>query len=181
MKLATARLELQSWTLDDAAEAHALWGDPHVMRHVGQHHDSPRRTEAALEAAMAAEQVEGVCLWRLTTRTGEPVGCCGFHRYDGPGSRAADATEPWRSDWLELAYHLRPSCWGQGYATEAARACLKLAPDLGASHVVAFTAWRHVASRRVLDKLGFRRAGCDEASGEFRHLLFVRQVYDRCQ
>jgi len=165
-RLETPRLVLTSWRSEDAGEAFALWGDPEVMRFVGNVHENAERSRAAIEAAIDAEARDGVCLWRLRRRDGEPLGCCGFHVYDGPGSRRAGTR------WLELAYHLRPAGWGQGYATEAASACLTYARARGWTHVVAFTAEGNHASRQVLDKLGLSPDGVEEE--QTRHLLVLQ-------
>jgi RimJ/RimL family protein N-acetyltransferase len=164
----TPRLHLCGWALPaDLEEAHALWGDARVMEHVGVPHDR-ERTRRSLEAAIEAEARLGFCLWRLVRRAdGVAIGCAGFLAYDGPGSQAL------RTHWLELGYHLRPEAWGQGFATEAARACVALAPSLGATHLVALAA--HEASRRVLAKLGFRRdARFDDAPELQRFVLPLR-------
>ena len=164
-KLESARLLLTSWTLADAAEAFALWGDASVMRFVGTPHRDVSRSEDALTEAIASEERHGVCLWRVRAAMQEPLGCCGFHVYDGPGSRRP-ATR-----WLELAYHLRRSAWGRGYATEAARRCIEHARTQGWSHVVALCHPHNLASARVLDKLGFVHDG-DEGE-QTRRLLVL--------
>ena len=63
---------------------------------------------------------------------------------------------------LELAYHLARPFWGQGYATEAARACLAYARDvLMATRITAGVHPDNPGSRRVLEKMGFHRVGPD--------------------
>jgi ribosomal-protein-alanine N-acetyltransferase len=54
-----------------------------------------------------------------------------------------------------LAYWTHPDCWGEGYATEAARQAAAFAfQQLGATRIWAgVTPWNH-GSRRVLEKLG---------------------------
>ena len=61
------------------------------------------------------------------------------------------------ADVAELGYWLTPDAWGRGYATEAARAVIDMARH--ALPLRRLHARHHVtnhASRRVLDKLGFR-------------------------
>lgn len=62
------------------------------------------------------------------------------------------------SGW-ELGYWLTPAAWGRGYATEAARAVLAMAPALGIARVEARHYVDNPASGRVLAKLGFRAIG----------------------
>ncbi len=164
-KLVSARLLVTSWALADAPEAFALWGDPAVMRFVGAPHRDVSESRAALVEAIASEERHGVCLWRVVARTGEPLGCCGFHVYEGPGSRRPSTR------WLELAYHLRPSAWGRGYATEAATGCLRHAKALGFSHVVALCDPANLGSAHVLDKLAFADDGIE--GEQTRHLLVL--------
>lgn len=58
---------------------------------------------------------------------------------------------------IELAYALVPEFWGQGRATEMSRAVLRIAfEELGLSDVVCYTLTTNHASRRVMEKLGFR-------------------------
>ena len=59
----------------------------------------------------------------------------------------------------EVGYWLTPDAWGRGYATEAARAVLDMAPALGIREVFARHYVDNPASGRVLRKLGFRDTG----------------------
>ena len=151
--LETERLILRSWRPeDDVAGAHRIWGDPAVMRHIddGAPHGSEAQTRRALAGAIRAEETHGISLWPMIRKAdGDLVGCCGFHHV-GPGPQ------------LELAYHLARPFWGQGYATEAARACLTYARDiLKATRVTAAVHPANPGSRRVLEKIGFHHVGPD--------------------
>jgi RimJ/RimL family protein N-acetyltransferase len=64
-----------------------------------------------------------------------------------------------RDDDVELGYWIARKHWGQGYATEAARAVLKLAEALGHRQITAGHFVDNPASGRVLAKAGFTRAG----------------------
>ena len=74
----------------------------------------------------------------------ELVGCVGL---------ASDGDE------VELGYWFGREHWGRGYATEAARAVLRLARTLGHRRIVAKHFTDNPASGRVLAKLGFRSSG----------------------
>ena len=57
----------------------------------------------------------------------------------------------------ELGYWLTPAAWGRGYATEAARAVIDMARHaLPLRRIEASHHLDNPASRRVLEKLGFR-------------------------
>lgn len=62
-------------------------------------------------------------------------------------------------DEVELGYWFAREHWGRGYATEAARAVLRLARTLGHRRIVAKHFIDNPASGRVLAKLGFRSTG----------------------
>lgn len=62
-------------------------------------------------------------------------------------------------DQVELGYWIGRPFWGQGYATEAARAVISLAKALGHRRLVASHFVDNPASGRVLRKLGFCPTG----------------------
>lgn len=59
----------------------------------------------------------------------------------------------------ELGYWIARDHWGRGYATEAARAVVRLAAALGHRRIVASHFADNSASGRVLQKVGFRPTG----------------------
>ena len=86
--------------------------------------------------------------------TGEMVGVCGVVHVDGTGPD------------VELVYEFQRSAWGQGYATEAARACLAAAlGPLGLKRVVALAYPENAQSIRIMQKLGMRDTGMIDAYG----------------
>ena len=79
----------------------------------------------------------------LLDGTGEVVGGIGF-------------IHPPEAGAAEVGYGLAESARGRGLATEALRAVVARAAELGVRTVVAMTAVDNVASQRVLERLGFR-------------------------
>jgi [ribosomal protein S5]-alanine N-acetyltransferase len=57
---------------------------------------------------------------------------------------------------VEIAWALLGAAHGRGLATEAARAAVAAARDLGLAEVVSFTLPGNAASRRVMEKAGLR-------------------------
>lgn len=58
-------------------------------------------------------------------------------------------------DEVEVGYGFMPKYWGQGLATEIARACVRIGRDqLGLGSLVAITRPINVASQRVMLKAG---------------------------
>ena len=61
---------------------------------------------------------------------------------------------------VEIGWRLRKCSWGQGYATEGAKAVLNYAfTVLDLSEVFSFTALTNVPSYRVMEKIGMTREG----------------------
>jgi [ribosomal protein S5]-alanine N-acetyltransferase len=59
-------------------------------------------------------------------------------------------------DEVELAFALMPEFWGRGLATEMARSLVKIGFDqLALAELVAFTLTTNLASRRVMENVGF--------------------------
>ena len=58
---------------------------------------------------------------------------------------------------LEVGYHFHRSHWGQGYATEAAAACIHYAfCNAGVDHVISLIRPENLPSRRVAERNGLR-------------------------
>jgi len=74
-------------------------------------------------------------------------------RIIGSAGLAADGGQ------VELGYWIARGDWGRGYATEAARAVLRVAAALGHRRIVAGHFVDNPASGRVLVKAGFRPTG----------------------
>jgi RimJ/RimL family protein N-acetyltransferase len=148
--LDTARLRLRPFRDADAGALFALHSDPHVLRYW----DSPPWTDPSRAAGFLTtcrqleEEGTGVRLAVVRGDDGAFLGWCGLSRWN-PTYRSA-----------AIGYVLAATAWGQGYATEAARAVLGWAfARLDLNRVQAETDTRNIASARVLEKLGFVREG----------------------
>jgi ribosomal-protein-alanine N-acetyltransferase len=89
---------------------------------------------------------DGFGYWLFRDReSGEPVGRGGLSRAHVAGA-----------DEVEVGWAVMPERWGRGYATELGGAAVEVAFGvLGLADVVAFTLPDNLASRRVMEKLGF--------------------------
>lgn len=139
----------------DAADAfHRLVVDPHVRRYLmdGQVM-TPAWSRAALLDSERLFAARGLGLWLLHEagrEAGEPVGFAGFRIFEEMDP------EP------QLLYALVEAATGRGYATEAARALVRLASDPAGADMAEIPAAvdaPNTASSRVLEKLGFERTG----------------------
>jgi RimJ/RimL family protein N-acetyltransferase len=147
--ITTSRLTLRSWGNEDAAAMLALSTDPEVMRYF------PR--------PMTAEQVhEFVTRHRALLAAGRPGLFAVETRADGRfigfvGLAEATFEAPFMP-CVEVGWRLVRAAWGQGYATEAARAALDHGFDaLGLDEVVSFTAVVNTPSIAVMRRLGMHR------------------------
>ena len=130
----------------DFEDLHALHGDLRVIRAFGG--TEPSTLEEArgfLDRKLMHWREHGFGIWMFRDEDGAFVGRCGIHRWNGLGR-----------DEVELGYIVRSPLWSRGYATEIARAVVDHAfSTLELPELVGFTRTENLASRRVLEKLGF--------------------------
>jgi len=149
--LETPRLVLREFRPGDVDDLLRSDGDARVMRWLGA--GLPARTRDQVAEAIARMQVNyarrpGYGLLRASRRDdGSFVGACGV--FPVP-----------EGDDVEIAYRLPADCWGQGYATEMARAVLDHAHGtLRLPRVIGLTWPENEASSRVLEKIGMQCRG----------------------
>lgn len=152
--LTTDRLVLRRFTPADADDLATLHANPAVMRFIDDGWAVRPETVFAetLPAILHsyAQLPPGHGWFVIATRSdGDFLGWVSLRPANSPGLSEYTGSE--------LGYRLRPTAWGQGYATEAVRALVRHAFDeLGAPRVVATTMAVHTASRRVMAKAGLR-------------------------
>ncbi|MBN8502683.1 MAG: GNAT family N-acetyltransferase [Sphingomonadales bacterium] len=141
----TARLILRSWRDADVDPFHAICSDPLVMAMLGPVM-SREQVATRIGQMQAMQQELGHCFWAVERRDdARLIGWCGVIRGDaGPVDGKA-----------ELGWRLASDCWGQGYASEAARGALAWTFDhLPDDAAWAITSVENRASRAVMDRLG---------------------------
>jgi len=147
LPLVTERLRLRPATLDDLETwlaisrdaEQAWWGEPRSTV------DDAR---ANLQKHLASQERHRFSLWPVELRTsGTMIGLSGLqHLADGPE--------------IEVGYRFLRDYWGNGYATEAARAAIRYGFDeVELERIVAVTMPSNRASRRVLEKCGLTFVG----------------------
>ena len=143
LPVVTERLLLRGFEPADAPAMLAVYGDPEVMRFVGEGNAVDLAgAEAMLSGYADHQRRHGFSFWAVVERaSGALIGDAGLYRVD---------------DEVEVGYTLARARWGRGYATEAARACLDVAfGTLGLDSVTAVADAANPASAHVLEKLGF--------------------------
>jgi RimJ/RimL family protein N-acetyltransferase len=146
--LTTPRLRLRPRTMADLEACVAMDLDPEVRRFV---YSSPPPDPAELRAQLRSHIAGGPAqggIW-VVERQDAPgfLGWCGLFPLEDSGL-------------IEIGYRYLRSAWGQGIATEAARAVLDHGYRvLGFDPIVAVTHPGNLASQRVLAKIGLIARG----------------------
>ena len=146
MQIETARLSLRKLREDDAEALARIFSDPSVVLYSGGQSPSLDEVRDGIRQHITEYYAtRGYGLFAAELRdTGTIVGRIGFL-----------ATEIDESADAELHYHLSPSAWGSGLATEATRAVLAWGFENGRlGHIVAAIHPDNHASRRVAEKCG---------------------------
>jgi len=192
--LETPRLILRPFEADDAPAVFAYRSDPLVMKFVPSGPDrSLAQTERLIEQFQEHQRTCGFSKWAITLKaTGAVIGDAGLlllardydpevgHRLAPGDSHPRLAAE---GGDAELGYRLSREHWRHGFATESGRAWLGAAFSLfGRERVVAFVHPDHVASIRILSKLGMlcerltRFYGMEASSYSMTREAWTREV-----
>lgn len=153
-QLVTPRLVLRDWTDDDLPAFAALNADARVMKYFPG--TLGRGQSDALAARLRHALVtEGHGLWAV-----QVSGSADFAGFVGLTRPTFDAHF---TPCVEIGWRIAFEHWGQGYATEAARAVAAHAfGPLALQEIVAFTAVANTRSRRVMERLGMRHVPADD-------------------
>ena len=131
-------------TLDDAYEYWPLVSDPAVLRHTGEAPLGSLDEVRELLSARPLHDYEVHGYGRLACveiATGKLVGFCGLKYLEDLGE-------------TDVGYRFLPQYWGQGFATESARAIIRYGVEtLGLTRIIGLVAPNNSSSVRVLEKL----------------------------
>jgi ribosomal-protein-alanine N-acetyltransferase len=145
-EIETARLRLRMFTPEDLDALAAIAADPEVMRYIGPGNPLAREeVESNLASIISGFRRRGFGRWAVVKKdSGAMVGYCGLtHGNEEVG--------------VEIAYMLARSEWGNGIASEAARACLHYGFErLGLDSIAGLTRPDNLRSRRVMERAGMR-------------------------
>ena len=148
LRIETERLVLRAWRSEDLEPYAAICADPEVMRWIGD--GSVRSREASARQICDFQQRwddDGFGPFAVELRHSSAL--IGF-----VGMLIPDFL-PEIMPAVEIGWRLDRRYWGQGYATEAARAALAFAfEEAGFSRLVSICQVGNEASERVMLKLG---------------------------
>jgi ribosomal-protein-alanine N-acetyltransferase len=152
--LETSRLLLRPWEKRDREPFRRMNADPRVMEYFAAPL-SPAESDALVERIQSHMARHGFGFFAASLReSGEFIGMVGM------------AHVPFDAHFtpcVEIGWRISPEYWNRGFATEAARECLRYAAEeLRLAEVVAFTVPGNQRSRRVMEKLGMTRNPADD-------------------
>jgi RimJ/RimL family protein N-acetyltransferase len=159
LALRTPRLLLREWRDDDAAPFAAMSADPAMSEFLLPYPDQAA-IDAWIERARRRWAEHGFGLFAVELPGEAPfIGVVGLNDLH-PAVPAAPA--------IEAAWRITPAHWGNGYATEAARAALEDGfYRLGLKEIVAIAMERNQRSRRVMEHIGMIRDPAEDF--DFNH------------
>jgi len=149
----TQRLSFRVWQGRHIPAFVAMNADAEVMRYFPSVQSS-EQSIASVETWLRQFAEQGWSNWAVERRpSGEFLGFIGL---SVPKRRL-----PF-SPCVEIGWRLRRSAWGQGYATEGAKACLRIGFErIGLKAIVSFTALQNLPSVAVMQRIGMSNANAN--------------------
>jgi RimJ/RimL family protein N-acetyltransferase len=143
--IGTGRLVLRAPVDADRDAVAAINADPKVGAWLGGTRDRAESDDFVnrIQAQFAEHGFGFYVVERRTDR--RVIGLAGIWHVPEPNPLAGQ---------VEIGWRFAPDAWGQGYATEAARAALDYGFDLSIDEIIAFTARTNLASQAVMRRLG---------------------------
>ena len=153
-ELRTTRLRLRRWLPSDRAPFAAYNAEPRVAEFLlGPL--SREESDALVVRIETHFERNGFGLWA--------VEICGGAPFAGFVGLSVPSFEAHFTPCVEIGWRLGSEHWGQGYASEGAKAALDFAfESLQLDEVVSFTVPANLRSRRVMEKVGMTHAPRDD-------------------
>jgi RimJ/RimL family protein N-acetyltransferase len=153
----TKRLILRTWNNEDTEAYYAINQDPKVIELLLGPLTRNKVTDFIL-AANKHQEKHGYTLWAIELKkTGELLGFTGLNYTD------------WQAHFtpaVEIGWRLGSQHWGNGYATEAAKASLEYGfKKCELKEIVSFTVPANIRSINVMKKIGL----IHDTNGHFAH------------
>ena len=161
------RLGFRNWTENDLNEFSKINADKEVMKHFPKTL-TKEETEKFIVRLKNHHSKNGFCYFATETlNNNEFIGFIGlaYQEYKTKFTPAVD-----------IGWRLKKNAWGNGYATEGAKRCLKYAfENLNLKSVIATCTIENLKSENVMKKIGMKKIG------EFNHpKLKDFPEYEKC-
>lgn len=156
-EMRTDRLLLRRWRSADRPLFAALNADPRVMEHFPAVL-TREESDALVDRIEQHFAAHGFGLWAV-----EVPGIVPFAGFTG---LAIPRFTAHFTPCVEVGWRFAVEYWDHGYATEAARAAVRIGFDrLALAEIVSFTVPENVRSRRVMERIGMMH----DPAGDFDH------------
>lgn len=147
MILETPRLTMREISVADTDALSAMLADERVMKHSVNGPMSRDQTAGFVNWCQSHYATNGIGPWAVIEKaSGDFVGFAGLSREHIDGKED-----------VHVGYRLAWPHWGKGIATEAVRAVVDFGIDKALLPIYAIIEPDHLASKRVVEKAGFRQ------------------------
>lgn len=165
-KIETQRLVLRPFNFEDLDAFSLICSDPKVMRFIGDGQPLDKETVGEqMESWITSYEDQGFGLLALTLKDdGKLLGFCGLmpQIVDGESN-------------IELGYRLDSAFWGQGIASEAAKAVRDFAfKQLGLTHLISIIQVDNLASKKVAQNIGMNHLKRTHFKGVLVDVYFMK-------
>lgn len=147
--ITTERLVLRTWKETDFQLMTDISMDEEVMRYFPKKQGLEHTTRFCKRMNELFEK-EKYCYFAVDVlATGEFIGFIGmcYQSYEAP-----------HTPFVDIGWRLKKSAWGNGYATEGAKACLKYAfEELGLKGIYSVASVINTPSINVMEKIGMKK------------------------
>ena len=143
------RLIYRHAVMTDVKSLFRIYGGPrtHMFNPAGPHPDI-ERSRQSLERRIAGRKIHGFDDWVIMEKE-KPHHIIGFG-----GVFVSEFNGKLTNN---LGYRFEPDAWGKGFATELSKRALQYGfEEIGLKEIVAVVRENHLASKRVLEKVGMR-------------------------
>lgn len=165
----TSRLALRPFTMEDLQSWHQILSDPETMQYYPRPFDI-EKTKSWIQWNLDNYSQYGFGLWAVILKeTKEFIGDCGMTMQNIHGKMSP-----------EIGYHIDKRFWRKGYATEAARACLKYAFEhTEFDEIYSYQKYTNIPSRKTAERMGmtFREEYADQVNTKTSVYSITRMEY----
>lgn len=159
----TERLLLRMFRAEDLDAVYHLFSDADVQKYLSVENKRTReQLKVTLKNLVSRWDERGFGVWCVTEKkTGETAGYCGFQYFDNMPE-------------VEIMFAFLRNFWGNGFATEAVKACLRFwFEELTLDEMFAATSPENIEAQHVLEKIGMRYV---EQSAHYRMELVTYSI-----